>query len=151
MLITSSYMETDAEFAVSHNPKTEWVLGGQKAAVLAQTNWNKECWLCVGRYCDTDWDWYKRKKPKQLRVCSASCLIYLWTVLLGMFSIRQSSDGTGGISLSSTRLFSIPLYSKVQTCFVRQSILKTIKCPLFCTILLHVVKTCQSRGQFGSN
>ena len=43
MLITSSYMETDAELALSHSPKTHSVLGGQKAAVLAQTNWNKEC------------------------------------------------------------------------------------------------------------
>lgn len=34
-------METDAEFALSHNPKTHSVLGGQKAAVPAPASWNK--------------------------------------------------------------------------------------------------------------
>lgn len=30
-------------FALSHNLRTHSILGGQKAVVFAQSNWNKEC------------------------------------------------------------------------------------------------------------
>lgn len=43
MLITNSYVETDARFALFLSPKTHSVLGGQKAAVHAQTNCKEEC------------------------------------------------------------------------------------------------------------